>query len=165
MKYKKKAKNNKSKNLLSEKKIDESLTTQKEANWITVFLLKRYFYLKMLPQRKLQTQLLSLVNSSKQLRGEKINSTQTFSENSRDREASIILTLKLDREIIRNENYRLIGAHGKNSPANTGDIRDMDSIPGLGRSPRGGHGSPLQYSCLEDPKDRRAWRASVHSVT
>ena len=67
----------------------------------------------MFPQRKLQTQLLSLINSSKQLRGKKINSTQTFSETSRDREASIILTLKLDREAIRNENYRLIGAHGK----------------------------------------------------
>ena len=39
----------------------------------------------------------------------------------------------------------------KNPPANVGDIRDSGSIPGLGRSPRGQHGNPLQYSCLEDP--------------
>ena len=44
----------------------------------------------------------------------------------------------------------------KNLPANVGDIRDMDSIPGLGRSPGGGHGNPLQYSCLENPMDRGA---------
>ena len=39
----------------------------------------------------------------------------------------------------------------KNLPANTGDIRDMDTIPGSGRSPGAGHGNPLQYSCLENP--------------
>ena len=39
----------------------------------------------------------------------------------------------------------------KNLPANGGDIRDVDSIPGSGRSPGGGHGTPLQYSCLENP--------------
>ena len=43
----------------------------------------------------------------------------------------------------------------KNLPANIGDIRDVDSIPGLGRSPGGGYGNPLQYSCLENPMDRR----------
>ena len=43
---------------------------------------------------------------------------------------------------------------GKNLPANGGDARDMGSISGLGRSPGGGHGNPLQYSCLEDPMDR-----------
>ena len=53
----------------------------------------------------------------------------------------------------------------KNMPANTGDIRDVGLIPGSGRSPGGGHGNPLQYSCLENPKDRRAWRATVHGVT
>ena len=42
----------------------------------------------------------------------------------------------------------------KNLPANAGDIRELDSIPGLGRSPGGGHGNPLQYSCLENPMDR-----------
>ena len=42
----------------------------------------------------------------------------------------------------------------KNQPANAGDIRDVGSIPGLGRSPRGWHGNPLKYSCLENPMDR-----------
>ena len=49
----------------------------------------------------------------------------------------------------------------KNLPANAGDIRDMGSIPGSGRSPGGGHGNPLQYSCLENPMD---WQATVHVV-
>ena len=44
----------------------------------------------------------------------------------------------------------------KNLPENAGDIRDLDSIPGLGRSPGGGHGNPLQYFCLENPMDRGA---------
>ena len=52
----------------------------------------------------------------------------------------------------------------KNPPAHSGDLRDAGSIPGLGRSPGGGHGSPLQYSCLENPMDRGAWRATVHRV-
>ena len=45
----------------------------------------------------------------------------------------------------------------KNPPANSGDIREAGSIPGWGRSPGGGHGNPLQYSCLENPMDRAAW--------
>ena len=53
----------------------------------------------------------------------------------------------------------------KNAPANAGDIRDEGLIPGLGRSPEGGHGNPLQYSCLENPKERGAWQANVHGVT
>ena len=52
----------------------------------------------------------------------------------------------------------------KNLPVNAGDIRDMGSIPGLGRPPGEGHGNPLQYSCLENPIDRGAWRATVHGV-
>ena len=48
--------------------------------------------------------------------------------------------------------------------ANEGDIRDMGSIPGLGRSPREGNGYPLQYSCLENPMDRGAWQATAHGV-
>ena len=52
----------------------------------------------------------------------------------------------------------------KNLPANAADIRDVGSIPGLGRSPRGGNGNPLQYSCLENPMDRGAWEATVHGV-
>ena len=51
----------------------------------------------------------------------------------------------------------------KNPPANAGDIR-ADSIPGSGKSPGGGHGNPLQYSCLENSKDRGAWRVIVHRV-
>ena len=45
------------------------------------------------------------------------------------------------------------------SPANAGDSRNVGSIPGSGRSPRDGNGNPLQYSCLENPTGRGAWRA------
>ena len=51
-----------------------------------------------------------------------------------------------------------------NLPTNAGDLRDKGSIPGSGRSPGGGHGNPPQYSCLEIPMDRGAWRATVHGV-
>ena len=50
----------------------------------------------------------------------------------------------------------------KNLPVNAGNIKDTGSIPGLGRSPGGGHGNPLQYSCLENSMNRGAWRAIVH---
>ena len=49
----------------------------------------------------------------------------------------------------------------KNLPANAGDVRDLDSIPGSGRSPGEVNGSPLQYSCQENPTDRSAWQATV----
>ena len=52
----------------------------------------------------------------------------------------------------------------KNPPDNVRDMRDACSIPGLGRSPGGGHGNPLQYSCLENPMGRGAWWATVHRV-
>ena len=52
----------------------------------------------------------------------------------------------------------------KNLPANAEDIRDTGSIPGLEGSPGGGHGHPLQYSCLENSIDKGAWQASVHSM-
>ena len=53
-----------------------------------------------------------------------------------------------------------------NNPlADAGDLRDTGSIPGSGRSPGRGHGNPLQYSCLENPMDKGAWRATVHKVT
>ena len=52
----------------------------------------------------------------------------------------------------------------KNSLASAGDIRDVGSIPELGRSPGRGHGNPLQYSCLENPMDRGAWQTTVHRV-
>ena len=53
----------------------------------------------------------------------------------------------------------------KNLPANAGEIREADSIPQLGSSPGGGYGNPLQYSCLENPMGREAWRATMHWVT
>ena len=53
----------------------------------------------------------------------------------------------------------------KNPPVNAGDVRDVGLIPEWERSPGGGHGNPLQYSCLENPMDRGAWRAIVHRVT
>ena len=52
----------------------------------------------------------------------------------------------------------------KNPPANAGNTGDKGLIPGSGRSPGGGNGNPLQYSCLENPMDRRAWQATVHGV-
>ena len=53
----------------------------------------------------------------------------------------------------------------KNPPANSGDLRHSGSIPGWGRSPGGGHGNPLQDSCLENHMDRGAWWATVHGVS
>ena len=57
------------------------------------------------------------------------------------------------------------GSAGKESAGKAGDIGDVGSIPGLGRSPGEGNGNPLQYSCLENPMDGGAWRATVHGVT
>ena len=54
------------------------------------------------------------------------------------------------------------GSDGKESACNAGGL---SSIPGLGRSPGGGHGNPFQYSCLEDPMDRGTWLATVYRVT
>ena len=54
------------------------------------------------------------------------------------------------------------GSEGKESTCNVGDL---GSVPGLERSPGGGHGDPLQYSCLENPMGRGAWWATVHRVT
>ena len=53
----------------------------------------------------------------------------------------------------------------KNLPANAREVRDMGLIPGSGRCPGGGHGNPLQYSCLENSMDRGAWQATVHAVS
>ena len=57
------------------------------------------------------------------------------------------------------------GSVGKESTNNAGEAGDTCSIPGLGRSPGGGNGYPLQDSCLGDPRDREAWWASVHGIT
>ena len=53
----------------------------------------------------------------------------------------------------------------RNLSANARGLRDVGSIPGWGRFPGGGHGNSLQYSCLENPMDRGAWRAIVHRVS
>ena len=52
----------------------------------------------------------------------------------------------------------------KNLPANAEDLRDLGLITGLGIAPGGGHGNPLQYSCLENPTDKGAWWAADHGV-
>ena len=53
----------------------------------------------------------------------------------------------------------------KNLPTEAGGIKDFGLTPGLVRSPGGGRGNPLQYSCLENPMDKGAWWAIVHRVT
>ena len=63
----------------------------------------------------------------------------------------------------RKEGASQVALVGKDSPADGGDLRDSGSIPGSGRSP--GRGNPLQYSCLQNPMDRGAWRATVHRIT
>ena len=57
------------------------------------------------------------------------------------------------------------GASGKEPTCDAGDIMRYCSIPESGRSPGEGNGNPLQYSCLENPMDREAWWATVHTVT
>ena len=52
----------------------------------------------------------------------------------------------------------------ENLPANEADMRDTGLVPGSGRSPGGGHGNLLQYSCLENPMERGAWQAVIHGV-
>ena len=72
-------------------------------------------------------------------------------------------TIALTRQILVGRGFPG-GTRGKEPPANAGDIRDTNLIPGSGRSPGGGHGNPPQYSCLENPMDRGAWWAAVHGV-
>ena len=56
-------------------------------------------------------------------------------------------------------------ASGKEPADNAGDLRDVSLIPGLGRSPGGEHGNPLQCSCLDNPIDKEAWWTTVHRIT
>ena len=58
----------------------------------------------------------------------------------------------------------LVAVVVSNLTANAGDTGDVGSIPGSGRSPGGGNGTPLQYSCLENPMGRGVWWAAVHGV-
>ena len=71
-----------------------------------------------------------------------------------------------DRQLSQNKHIHshLVVLVEKNPPANAGDIRDVGLILGLGRSPGGGSGNPVQYFCLENPMDRGAWWAIVHGV-
>ena len=68
-------------------------------------------------------------------------------------EATAIVTITLVASVWASQVVLVV----KNLPANTGDLRDTGSVPGSGRSPGGGYGNPLQYSCLENPTDREAW--------
>ena len=61
--------------------------------------------------------------------------------------------------------FNMSSSGGLDGKEFTCSVGDLGFIPGLGRSPGGGHGNPLQYSCLEDSQDRGAWRATVHGVT
>ena len=82
----------------------------------------------------------------------------------------IMMTTVIDRKL-----YQFItlfykvdfpfNANGKEPSASAGDAGDLGSIPWLGRSPRGGNGNLLQYSCLEKPMDRGSWQATVNGVT
>ena len=68
-------------------------------------------------------------------------------------------------ESVQEKGASLVVLVVKNPSDNVGDIRDDSSIPGLGRSPGGGHGNPFQYSCLGNPMDRGAWQTTDHRVT
>ena len=84
---------------------------------------------------------------------------------SRQHEQSCFLVSdKLYPEVVSCREYLLLfgGSDGRESACSAGDL---GSIPGSGRSPGGGDGNPLQYSCLENPMGRGAWQATVHGVT
>ena len=72
-----------------------------------------------------------------------------------------LLLLAITKEICPSQVALVV----KNRPANAGNVNDVGSVPGLGRSPEEGNGNPLQYSCLENPMDRGAWQKAVHGVT
>ena len=85
--------------------------------------------------------------------------------NSQQKSKFIERSLGLDSE---NMNLNISfsgGTRGKESSCQRRRHRDTGSIPGLGRSPGGGRGNPLQYSCLENPMDRWDWQATIHRVT
>ena len=73
-----------------------------------------------------------------------------------------IIRLKEKSEIINEASQ--VSLVVENTPASAGDIRDTGLITGSGRSSGEGKGNPLQYSCLENPMDRGAWRAMIHRV-
>ena len=73
-------------------------------------------------------------------------------------------TVKVTRSQSSTEGASQVAPVVNNPPASAGDMRDMGSIPGSGKCPGGGHGNPLQDSCLGNPLDREAWWATVHRV-
>ena len=80
-----------------------------------------------------------------------------------------ILSTNIYEHLLYDRGFQVILHDGgfpvvKNPPAKAGDTGDSSSIPGLGRSPGGGNGNPLQYSCLENPMDRGTWQAIVLGV-
>ena len=76
----------------------------------------------------------------------------------------IIIFLLFTKPIFTRVGASQVAPVEKNPPACAGDLRDAGLIPGSGRSPGGGHGNPLQYTCLETPLDRGAWWTTVHRV-
>ena len=80
-----------------------------------------------------------------------------FQDNRSMKENNPIPVFKSENSTVISSQYLVV----KNLPTNAGDIRDVGSITGSGVSPGGGHGNPLQYSCLENPMDRGAWQAAV----
>ena len=80
---------------------------------------------------------------------------------------SLSLTFQSWSQRVLNSSIKLQGFSGSvvnNLPGNAGDTRDAGSIPRTGRSPGGGNGNPLQYSCLENSTDKATWQATVHGV-
>ena len=69
------------------------------------------------------------------------------------------------KELDTTERLHFFSLMVKNLPINAGDLRDVGSVPGFGRSYGGGHSNTIQYSCLEDPMDRGTWLATVYRVT
>ena len=80
-----------------------------------------------------------------------------FQDNRSMKENNPIPVFKSENSTVISLQYLVV----KNLPTSAGDIRDVGSITGSGISPGGGHGNPLQYSCLENPTDRGAWQAAV----
>ena len=91
--------------------------------------------------------------------------TKFFGAKSSNQWIETLATFNRDSNMFNKQHMGLPGGIvEKNPPANAGDVGDASSIPGLGRSPGGGNGNPLQHSCLENPMDRGAWQATVHGV-
>ena len=81
------------------------------------------------------------------------------------RQVSEILSTSISLSVNGNDDHNTGDLVVKNLSAYAGDTRDTSSVPGLARSSGGGNGNPLKYSCLENPMDRGAWRATAHGVT